>query len=526
MSTTPFANELIRASAGSGKTHQLTNRYLGLLAAGVEPDTILATTFTRKAAAEILDRVLERLASSAGDAKKAKDLAEQIQAKNYTRQDFASLLRRMLRDLHRVRIGTLDSFYIALASSFSLEVGLPAGWSICEEADDDFMHVQALEQLLEQQPDAICSLLPLLSKGDSKRSVEEGLQEVIDSHYESYCGSERAAWECFQVPDEVPKAKRVTTLERLRAFDFSKCGHKNFLNSQAKDVARIEQEDWLAFISSGIAKSVLAGETTYCKKAIPPGALALYTTLLQHARSEILRQLADQTRATWDLLDRFHQQLRTLKQASGALRFGEVTQAIVDALRRQTPQLQLLGAEALAFRLDGAIQHLLLDEFQDTSLTQWRVLEPIAQGITRSKTKTPGSFFCVGDVKQAIYGWRGGMAEIFNTLEDSLGKLKKVPLIESRRSAQPVIDVVNKVFGSLGQFQPGDKYQDGLSAWGQRFETHTTVKKNVPGYVCLHTGPAQQEDEPQGQLQLKYRASNHLWQRPTKIPAKIGICSS
>jgi ATP-dependent exoDNAse (exonuclease V) beta subunit len=78
MSRMPLAHLAIRASAGSGKTHQLTNRYLLLLAEGVEPEAILATTFTRKAAAEILDRVLDRLAAAAGDAGKARELVAQL----------------------------------------------------------------------------------------------------------------------------------------------------------------------------------------------------------------------------------------------------------------------------------------------------------------------------------------------------------------------------------------------------------------------------------------------------------------
>ena len=117
------------------------------------------------------------------------------------------------------------------------------------------------------------------------------------------------------------------------------------------------------------------------------------------------------------------------------------------------------------------------------------------QRITQNKLKPSCSFFCVGDVKQAIYGWRGGMAEIFNALQDSLGKLQERLLLESRRSAQPIIDVVNKVFGNLNQFQAAGKCQAGVDAWGQRFEPHTTVKKEVPGFVCLHTGPAQQKGE-------------------------------
>ena len=179
--------------------------------------------------------------------------------------------------------------------------------------------------------------------------------------------------------------------------------------------------------------------------------------------------------------------MRQRKQATGALRFDEVTQALVDAVRRKD-----LLAEDLAFRLDGTVEHLLLDEFQDTSLAQWRVLLPIAKGITQGPALPVRSFFCVGDVKQAIYGWRGGMAEIFGTLQSALGPLEDCTLVQSRRSAQPIIDVVNKVFGGLGQFEPGEKYQNGVNTWSQRFERHTTVKKDVAGYVCVQTGPAQE----------------------------------
>jgi len=83
-----------------------------------------------------------------------------------------------------------------------------------------------------------------------------------------------------------------------------------------------------------------------------------------------------------------------------ALRFAEVTQALATALGRQT-----LRADALAFRLDGTVEHLLLDEFQARHHAQWHVLRPMA-GITTTNATPPRSFFCVGDVKQAIYGWR------------------------------------------------------------------------------------------------------------------------
>jgi ATP-dependent helicase/nuclease subunit A len=480
-----WSPRVIRASAGSGKTYQLTSRYLELLAAGVEPSAILATTFTRKAASEILDRVLARLAKAAGDPEAAKELAGQINVNNAAAGNFVLLLRRMLQTLHRVRISTLDSFFISLAGSFSLELGIPAGWSICEDADDLALRDEALERLLDKQAEIVGNLLPLLSKGEVKRSVHGELERIFSTHYEVYRGSERAAWESLQVPASPPRNACMEALEKLRVFDLSVCGHKGFFTARDGDIANFEGEDWPAFVASGLAKAVIAGKTTYQKKQIPPDVVALYKTLNDQAHSAILQSLADQTRATRDLLDHFHGELWSAKQATGALRFGEVTQALVDALGRQ-----VLPAESWAFRLDGAVEHLLLDEFQDTAMPQWRVLEPMAVPVSQLPGKR--SFFCVGDVKQAIYGWRGGMAGIFNILPNMLGPLEVETLGMSRRSAQPIIDVVNKVFGNLNQFEAGDKCQKGIYTWRDGFEAHTTYKTDHRGYVCLYTGPAQE----------------------------------
>ncbi len=486
MSGLPFVNQVIRASAGSGKTHQLTNRYLGLLARDVAPEAMLATTFTRKAAGEILDRVLERLAGAGADESRAKQLASDIHATQDTTAYFVDLLRGLLRNLHRVRIGTLDSFTISLARSFSLELGLPAGWAICEEADDAALRRAALEQLLTQQPEDVARLFLLLSKGAIRRSVQEQLQGVIGQHHEIYCESRPEAWQRLHVPPGVAAAQWTTALEQLRAFDFSKCGHKGFLTAQKTDIGKFEQEDWAGFLSAGLAAKVAAGDVKYQKKPIPDDAQVLYRTLLQHAISQLVGTLAEQTQATWELLDGFDRELRPLQQSSGALRFHDVTRSLVDS---RSGHAWL--TETLAFRLDGAIEHLLLDEFQDTSRVQWEVLRPIAQSATGSN----GSFFAVGNVKQAIFGWRGGEARIFDSLRNDLAPLSEAQLDVSRRSAEPIIDVVNKVFGHLPEVDLGNKCRAGLDAWASRFEKHTTVKAGVPGYVCLATGPGQEDGQ-------------------------------
>src|SRR5262245_29965163 len=151
MSTKPnFPHVVIRASAGTGKTYQLAVRYISLLAAGARPEEILATTFTRKAAGEILDRVLYWLAKAAADEKERATLAEAIGIKSLSREKCRELLMAALRRLHVLRVGTLDSFFLQFAMSFGQELGLPPGWSICEEVADALLRDEAIELVLSR----------------------------------------------------------------------------------------------------------------------------------------------------------------------------------------------------------------------------------------------------------------------------------------------------------------------------------------------------------------------------------------
>ncbi len=508
MSRPTFAHQRIRASAGSGKTHQLTNRYLVLVAAGVEPEAILATTFTRKAAGEILDRVLWRLAEAAGDARKAKQLAADINAEKHTQQEAVALLRRMLQNLHRLRISTLDSFYIAMAGSFSLELGLPAGWSIGEVDEDAALRREALERMLARaDADILAALYQRLTRGETKRSVDGELLDIVEALYSIHQETAPDVWQKIAVPPRLLPAELEDLLARIDAFDLA--NHTGLQKPRADDLERVRQEAWKDLLGKGLCGKVFSGENAFRSKPLPEELVGLYRKLLEHVRSSLIQPIAEQTWATREFLDGFHDELWALKQISGALRFDEVTQALVNALGRQA-----LPAAGLAFRLDGAVEHLLLDEFQDTSLAQWRVLEPLARSITQGPlTPLPSgergrgegrSFFCVGDVKQAIYAWRGGITEIFNNLPKFLGKLVESPLEESRRSAPPIIEAVNTIFTGAPKFAASDKCQGGLQVWCELFRRHSTVRKEEPGYVCLHTGPAQNKDQSLAQHRVQH----------------------
>ncbi|MDY7110053.1 MAG: UvrD-helicase domain-containing protein [Planctomycetota bacterium] len=130
-STARFPHLSILASAGAGKTYQLTSRYLALLASGAGPGTILASTFTRLAAGEIRDRVLLRLAQAADDDDQRRALAADIKTARLGQDDVRALLRALTRNLHRLQMRTLDSFFASVVRSFAIELGLPRDCRWC-----------------------------------------------------------------------------------------------------------------------------------------------------------------------------------------------------------------------------------------------------------------------------------------------------------------------------------------------------------------------------------------------------------
>jgi len=189
--------------------------------------------------------------------------------------------------------------------------------------------------------------------------------------------------------------------------------------------------------------------------------------------------------------------LESRKSATGQLRFDDITQ-------RLEPFAAQFESDRIAFRMDRQVQHLLLDEFQDTSLAQWNVIRPFAKAVTQSPDDAR-SFFCVGDLKQAIFGWRGGIAEIFDRVDEELPNLADPEKrADSWRSAPTVIELVNEVFLNLTRYKCNDPI--GLAAvhqWGDWFEEHSTHKKELQGHVTLEMASG---EVPPGAEELKATA--------------------
>ncbi len=371
---TRHPNTLIRASAGTGKTFQLSNRYLALLNSGVTPDQILATTFTRKAAGEILERVIQRLAEAAVDESKRAELAEFIDAENLSQSRCYALLRTVIQNLHRLQICTLDAFFAQLAGSFSLELGLPTGWTILEQIRDQALRNEAIELTLQENPSEVTRLIHLMAKGEARRSVSDLLRSTVSQLYNLYLETDSQAWHRIPRPRLLNSDKLSRAIQTLETVPLPK--HKTFEKTRSSDVDAVTAGDWETFVGKGLAAKVLAGETMYCRKEISEEVVAAYQPLIKHARAVLLEQMAQQTEATYKLLDQFHTHYQRLKYQARALRFEDVTRSLVG-------QPALGNIRQQYFRLDTYLDHLLLDEFQDTSLIQWQVLQPLATHVTR-----------------------------------------------------------------------------------------------------------------------------------------------
>ncbi|MBC8351849.1 MAG: UvrD-helicase domain-containing protein [Planctomycetes bacterium] len=478
-----FPNKVIRASAGTGKTFQLSNRYLALLNAGVTPDQILATTFTRKAAAEILDRIVVRLADAASDRKACKQLGEFIGDTSLTCERCRKQLIGLLRSLHRLQVSTLDSFFGQMARSVSLEIGLSPAWQIVDQFQDAVIRDEAIEAVIDgEDTNELLTLTHLLTKGEANRSIGQMIRTTVNDLESLFQETDADAWHALSFEKPLSDDEFVLVLEDLRTLVMP---GKRFERARDEDYTRALVGDWETFIAKGLAGKVLAGEVTYYKKPIPDHAVAIYKRLLKHSRSLLLGRIAKQTEASYDLLAKFDAEYATRKRQQHANRFDDVTRFLARSLPDALSDNRGNGAyRQLSFRLDASVQHLLLDEFQDTAPAQWDVLRPFAERVTG---EADASFFCVGDTKQAIYGWRGGVAEIFDAISSELPALEETGLNASFRSSEPVIETVNEVFANACQHSNLGRAEDAVQKWCQRFTRHSTKREDLAGYVALET---------------------------------------
>jgi len=445
----PIRHLLVRASAGTGKTYQLTSRYLALLLGGADADRILATTFTRKAAHEIHDRVVARLAAAARGGSALELLGAEV-GREVTAGECLELLSRLLRGMDRVHVSTIDAFFARLARLFALDLGLPPAWRIADEAESETLRSDAVADAVEGADEE--ELLALLRDHRAQaigHGAHEDLMRFVAAGRQALLESRAQAWERIRPPADVAAEMLEEAKAKLHRMPLptTKAGteNKRWASAVAELAARIDEGDWLGTLELTLVNKILAGEDEFARVVIDSVQREVLRPLASHAVHVAFVRLARQNRASRALLDRHEEKYRALGRRRGILGFEDLPAALAPI--SGTDPLAERDVDA-AHRLDGRIDHLLLDEFQDTSPVQWRVLRPMSEGILRERSGLQ-SFFCVGDEKQSIYGWRAAEPRLLLEFDRKRPELAVEKLERSWRSSRAVLETVNAVFEKL-----------------------------------------------------------------------------
>jgi ATP-dependent helicase/nuclease subunit A len=490
--------ELVLASAGSGKTYRLSSRIIGLLAAGTPASEVLASTFTRKAAGEILERVLVRLAEGALDPDRAAELGRDAHESLVRPEACRTLLHALLSDLHRMNVGTLDAFLIRLARSFFQELGLPPGWTITHRTSEAHLRAEAVQKALIGTDRAeLVELLRMLNRGDASRQVHDSLLDRVDALLRLRRQLDPAAVDPW-TPDfgaieplsESEVRERARELvERLRGLEvpLTNAGTvvKAWQKARDEAVSAITDLAWGAVFGKGIGTKVMSGDESFARKPIPPDFVDLFLEARALARSDLAPRLQRETEALGRLAGLLGDAFEDAQKRTGTYRFEDITYL----LGGPDPTG---GRDDLHYRLDQQIRHLLLDEFQDTSLEQWRALEPLAHELLSGHLDERAGVI-VADTKQSIYGWRGARPELVRQVGRAHG-LPESTMSTSWRSSQVVLDLVDNVFRNLWKNPVITAIDVGPSVakdWMEDF-TELRAARTLPGHVQVHLGPETQ----------------------------------
>ncbi|MDO4630081.1 MAG: UvrD-helicase domain-containing protein, partial [Planctomycetia bacterium] len=513
-------NLLIRASAGSGKTRKLSLRYLELIVKGAPISTVLASTFTRKATGEILNRILLTAAQACYKEELLQELSENV-GREISVAEMNDVMRRLVRGLNQIRACSLSSFFHRIALCFPYEMGLKPGWRILDDVEDADLRWNAIHETLAQNEQNTPALIRQLFKGES---VNEMAKEIFDRMHDLLALENSASPEAWEAIQKLPKLgllneiEIVECLNRLdaEAEELEASGKKVKLMKTVRKIAdQVRVNDWYTLVHETIILNTLtAGESEpikYNRSVIDSeNLISALRPLARHAVAFYYQLMQEQLSSVYTLVSGFAQNYNTAKASVNGLQFEDVTRLVADFVAKQNGNLQ-----PLYWRMNAPVNHLLLDEFQDTSLDQWHIFQPFGERCTSGGENR--SFFCVGDVKQAIYRWRNGRAEIFDAIEKTFPGIEQESSNMSWRSAPEILRCVNRFFLDPTKITPEDygttenSLPEPISsgnetvpirefmppqaalAWdGWRYEKHIPSPKSAkyPGYWELRTMPS------------------------------------
>ena len=496
-------NTSILASAGTGKTFQLSDRIIALLASGqVKHDEIAALTFTRAAAAEFIIKVVAKLKDAASDEKKHRALCERLglSPEKYTQKHFCEMLRQALYASNRVTMGTLDSFFAKLVNHFPLEVGLNNGSAKTipdQEADD--IRIRVLQQVMQDRDNAetlFNNLREYKDKDDVTNPMESLAKMVKDYHGLFIMADDEAIWGNAQriFSQSKPcwhgyakKGNVEANLSLIQAYldnlTPSKKGGKTpappkkfetlISLSKSDSVTNSEVEEVVEFFDTILRtpEGQISSYEYYNKdREVSAEVAQAIRELVFRAVDILINARSKQTRALYQCLALYEKTYDAEIRRLGLLGFSDY----VTLLTKAEP----LQREEMEFRLDCSIKHWLLDEFQDTSTLQYEVLRRNIDEIVANAPEDR-SVFVVGDLKQSLYEWRSGNRKLLNNLNEAIKRNGlSIPLNETFRCSPAVLAMVNAVLDKHDERQLGRFYSElAATAWSQNFQEQKAVSQ-------------------------------------------------
>jgi ATP-dependent helicase/nuclease subunit A len=464
----PRHNVVLEASAGTGKTTVLVTRYVNLLMRGVDPANILAITFTRKAAAEMRDRIL-------------RDLRRAAELNTFDRGRWAALRDR----LPDIQISTIDAFCLSLLREFPLEADLDPGFTMADETEVPRLVEQALDKslaifigLARREPDLALVLAQL---GISR--TREGLASLLDRRLVAWDVLDRflargpadltAQAICRRAVDGLIDLFQTIPGGLERFIEEGPLEHPRY-QMLARDLRRLEtfrhvDDAAVRGLIDRVSAHFLKGDGKrrsadrihpYTNDHYPSpdagrrhraAALQLGEPIENLARAFSRDLNAVLARGIRRMFSIALAQYRIALNERSVLDFSDVLERAVDLLGRMDEFSQS------RYRLEGRYHHVLVDEFQDTSRKQWELVSLLvkAWGEGLGLASNP-SIFIVGDRKQSIYRFRDAEVAVLQEAGRFIEGLRpgssgRRSITRSFRAVPELLSFVNEVFGEMGR---------------------------------------------------------------------------
>jgi ATP-dependent helicase/nuclease subunit A len=500
----PRVSAFVAASAGSGKTKLLTDRLLRLMLAGTAPDKILCLTYTKAAAAEMTIRLNKRLGAwvvmeevKLSAELRDLDVTPDAKTRGLARKLFADVL-----DLPGgMRIETIHAFCQSLLRRFPLEAGLSPHFEVADDATEVLRLREAREAVLADA-DQRAAIFALAAETD-EQSFAGLMGELVKAQNEvlrKYSPADIAAMQrgALGAGDEseefllqravvLPREAGLAAVLRRISEDGNKRGQDWAYKAldwlaQRSDERSLSWDEWVAihFTDNGNGTQnklyQFFGKKLAAEEDAARGEISTECRRIEAIQEKLkAARLAALNAHLIGLAVPILYSEREQKKLAAQLSYGDLV--------NYTGQLLIdPGAAWILYKLDGGIDHLLLDEVQDTAPAQWEIANAIADEFFAGTgaRDVPRSIFAVGDAKQSIFSFQGADLESFQTyqakfrekVKDAGERWLDGKLSVSFRSTAPVLGLVDAVFASGpargGVCLPGEVLQHGVSRVGQR----------------------------------------------------------